>query len=82
MVIILSCALAVFLILGIIALFKTIKILDTMQRIADKAERLAESAEAVGEFFKKTSGTLAIGRFFTNMTDFVKRKSKEEKSRG
>ncbi len=82
MVIILSCTLAVFLVVGIIALLKTIKVLNTMQRIADKAERFAESAEAVGEFFKKTSGTFAITKLLSNITDYVKRKGKEEKSRG
>ncbi len=78
LVIILSVTLAVFLVLGIVALIKLIDILNSLKRITAKAEKFAEGAENLGEFFKDATGKLAIGKLVHNIAHFVKR-SKGEK---
>lgn len=84
LVIILASALAVFLVLAIIAAVKIIQILDQIKRICEKAENLAEKAEAVGDFFQKSAGPIAIGRFVANMAEtvFQKKQYKNSKSKG
>jgi len=47
-----------------------------MKRLAETAERIADSAEAVGEFFAKSTGPLALGRFLGTVTGFIKRHKK------
>ena len=78
LVIILSCTLAVFLVVGIIALIKLIDILNSLKRITDKAEKFAEGAETLGEFFKDVSGNLALGKLVHNIAHYVKRKKREK----
>jgi hypothetical protein len=67
----------VFLLVAIIALVKTIQILNSLKRITEKAEKFAEGAESIGEFFKDVSGNLALGKLVHNIAHFVKRKKRE-----
>lgn len=67
LVIILSTALAVFLILGIFALIKLNQILNHVNHITEKAENLADKAEEVGEFFQKTATSTALVRLIGNI---------------
>jgi hypothetical protein len=76
LVIILSITLAVFLILGIVLLIKSIKIADTLQRITTKAEQIADHAEAVTEMIERTSGVAVIGQLLNNVAGMVNRKKK------
>lgn len=73
LVILLSLALATFLVLGIIAFIKTIQILDNVRKITEKAEEFADKAEAVGDFFHKTAGPAvlikALGKMARSYTD-------------
>lgn len=57
--------------LAIIATTLIIKVLRHINTIAEKAESIADKAEAVSEFFQKSAGPLAIGRFITNMAEAV-----------
>jgi hypothetical protein len=85
LVIILSTTLMIFLLLAILATVKVIQILDHIKKITEKAESIADKAEAVGDFFQKSAGPLAVGRLITNLAETVfqnkrskKRKYKEE----
>lgn len=76
LLLILSGALAVFLILGIVAIIKTIQILNVVKQITVKAEMIADRAESVSEMFEKTAGPIAIARLFANISEAVKRHKK------
>ncbi len=67
LVIFLSVALATFLVLAIIAIVKTIQVLNNLRRISEKMSNLADSAGSIGEFLKKAAGPLAVGRIITNV---------------
>lgn len=71
LVIILASALAVFLVIGIIALIKFVQILDHIKTITQKAEHIAEQAEAVGAFFQKTAGPIALGKLLSNISEHI-----------
>ncbi len=79
LVIILSTALAIFLILAIIATTKLIQILNHLKAISEKAEKLATTAESIGEFFKYTAGPAAIGKLISNISDAVFKKHNKSK---
>lgn len=81
LVIILASALAVFLVLAITATIITIQILNHIKRVAEKAENIADKAEAVTDFFQKSAGPMAIGRFLTNIADAVFQKRGNGKSK-
>ena len=77
--IILAAALAIFIILGIIALVYIIKLVASLRHIARKAEQVVESAEAVGSVLKNASGPLALFRFLGNIVETLQRHNKEGK---
>ncbi len=79
LVIVLSSALALFLLLAIIATVKTIQILNHLKSISQKAEKIANTAETVGEFFKYTAGPAAIGKLFSNINEAVHRHNNKSK---
>lgn len=72
LLIIVSSVLSLFLILTIIALVKFIQVLHSLKHIAAQAEKLADSAEAVGEFFRKSAGPMALGRLVSNVIESVR----------
>ena len=67
LLIILSSALALFLLLGIVAAIISIKILNNVKRITEKAEQIADKAELATEFFSNTSATVAVGKLISNI---------------
>jgi len=69
LLIIVSATLSIFLIVAIVALIKINQILGDMRRIANKAEKIADKAEAVGEFFQKTAGPVAITKLVANIVE-------------
>jgi hypothetical protein len=71
LVVTLASALAIFLILGIVAIYKFIQILNHIKNITQKAEHLAEQAEAVGSFFQKTAGPIALGKLISNISEHI-----------
>lgn len=69
LLIIVSATLSIFLVAAIIALVKINQILGDMRRIAQKAEKIADKAEAVGEFFQKTAGPVAVAKLVSNVVE-------------
>lgn len=74
LVVFLSITLAIFLVLGIILLFKLIKISDSVQRIAIKGEEIADKAEAAADLIQNVAAPAAVGRVLTNIFDAVSKK--------
>ena len=81
LVIFLSSALAVFILLGIVVLIKVIQILRDLKEITEKAKAIADKAEAVGEFFKKSAGPIAIGRLLSNIAESVLHRAHHKKAK-
>jgi hypothetical protein len=79
LVIIVSGALSIFLLVGIIAGIKVVQLISSLKRIANKAESIADSAEVVGDFFRKSAGPVAFTRFIANITETVIRHKKSNK---
>lgn len=79
LLIILSSALAVFLILGIVAVVKSIQILNSVKRISDKAEQIADKAENVADFFQRSTGPVIISNLLSNMFSAGQRNNKDRK---
>lgn len=71
LLIIVSAVLSVFLVVGIIALVKLIQLIQSLKQLTYRAEKIADSAEAVGDFFHKSAGPVALGRLFANISDAV-----------
>lgn len=71
LVVLLSSALAVFLILGIVLLVLLIKVVCSVKRVTEKAEHFADKAEAAAEFFQHAAGPMALGRAFTTIFETV-----------
>jgi hypothetical protein len=78
LLVILSSALAIFLILSIVVVVMVIRILKKVRIIVDKAEKIIESAEAVGEVFKKTATPVGILHLVQNIVGMVSNKRKKE----
>jgi hypothetical protein len=53
-----------------------VQLLNGLKRVVAKAEKVADSAEAVGDFFRKSAGPVAFGRFLTNIVETVHRHKK------
>ena len=82
LVIFLASFLALFLLLGIIALVKLIQVLNHLKRISETAEKLATKAENLSELFTYTAAPAAIGRLVASIGDVVFRhKKKNRKNR-
>jgi hypothetical protein len=60
LVIILSVALAIFLILAITATALIIKLLKSANRLSTKAEQVVDNIESASESFKKVAGPAAV----------------------
>lgn len=71
LVIILSIALAIFLILGIILLVGIIKLVGKLRKISEKAEEVIDDVEAVSGFFRKSAGPVAITGLISNIVSKV-----------
>lgn len=78
--IILASFLAIFLILGIIVLYKLIQIFTSIKRITAKAESVADKVENVSGFFAKTAAPAALGKLLLNLLhSFNHKKSKSKR---
>lgn len=69
LVIILSVMLALFLLLGIVILVKFIQIINQIKRITDHAENVVDKAEDIADFFKKSSGPMAVIKIVGNLSE-------------
>lgn len=81
LVVILSSFLALFLVFGIIALYKVIQILGHLKVISQKAERLADTAETIGEVFRHTAGPSAIIALLSNISEAVLKHKKAREAK-
>ncbi|GAC1392050.1 MAG: hypothetical protein NVSMB46_06730 [Candidatus Saccharimonadales bacterium] len=66
--IILSSTLAIFLLLGIIALIFVIKIIFKIRKVADKVEHIADKAGAIGDIIERASAPMIAGRLFSRLS--------------
>lgn len=71
LVIILSIALAVFLLVSIILVVGLIKLVRKLRDITAKAEEIVDDVEAVSGFFRKTAGPVAITGLISNIVSTV-----------
>ena len=81
LLIILSGALAVFLLLAIVATVKFIQILKAIKRITDKAEHIADRADHLSDIFVKTSSPVAFGKLVSHIAESVFHKGSKSKKR-
>ena len=78
LLLIVSGVLAIFLVVAIIAGIKLIQVLRSLRHITEQAEKLADSAEAVGEFFRKSAGPVALGKLVANVAESVVHRKKNK----
>lgn len=78
LIIILSVTLTIFLLVSIVLLVLVIKMVRSIKRVTDKAEALADKAETIADVFKHASTPIMIAKFFSNMADNFKSKSKRK----
>ncbi|MBW3569299.1 hypothetical protein KY385_04180 [Candidatus Parcubacteria bacterium] len=69
LVIILSIMLALFLLLGIVILVKFLQMLRQIKRITDHAEEVVDKAEYIADFFKHSSGPMAVIKIIGNISE-------------
>jgi hypothetical protein len=74
LVVVLATFLAIFLLLGIIVLILAIKVMLAVKRITRKAEKFADKAGAIGDFFSRASGPLAVARVMSFVADTLFRR--------
>jgi uncharacterized metal-binding protein len=81
LVVILSTALAIFLILSIIIAAMVIQLLTTLRKLADRAEHVVQSAENVGEIIKNVVTPMTVLKFGHSIFDLVSRHAKRSKDK-
>jgi len=69
LVIILSVMLALFLLLSIVLIVKFIQIVRQIKRVTDHAEEVVDKAEDIADFFKKSSGPMAVIKIIGNISE-------------
>lgn len=80
LVIILSSALALFLLLAIVVAILAIQLVQTLRRIAGRAEHIVQTAESMGDVIRNTAGSWGVVRFIRTMSDIVaQHKANKEK---
>ena len=80
LVVLLSTALAVFLVVAIAVSIQVYKLVKAIQRITDKAEHVIQSAEHVSSAFANASGSMAVFKVIRNVVNLVnKEKAKAYK---
>lgn len=78
LVIILSCALGIFLVLAIILTYKLIQITRLAKRITEHAEQVADRAEHISAFFEKTATPVSIIKLVSNLSEVFQKKGKRK----
>lgn len=79
LVIILSSLLAIFLLLAITLAILLIKVVRQIRRITEHAEQVVDKAEDIAEFFRNTTGPVAVIKLLSNIGEAVQRKSRKFK---
>lgn len=78
LVIILSVALAILLVAGIILTIVLVKLVNQIRRITKKAELVMDEVEAVSAFFRKTAAPAAIGKLVSNIVSTISKRRKDK----
>lgn len=73
--------LGILLIISVVFLVLLVKILQQVKRITDKADHVMDSMESVGDFIKRTSGPLAVGRYIGEFVQSVKQRKSNRKGK-
>lgn len=79
LVIILSAALALFLVLAIVIAIQIIRLIRTVNHIVQRAETVIETAESVGRVFRNVSGPLTAAHVVQNIIENVVQHNKRGK---
>lgn len=79
LVVILSSALAVFLILAIIIAIQVIRLMKVLNKVAVKAQEVVDNAEKTAELVKSAVGQLSVMRFVQNVVNMVQKAKKGDK---
>ena len=82
LVVMLSTALAVFLVLAIIVAVQMIRLMKVLNNIALKAQEAVDSAEKTVELVKSAVGQLSVLRFVQNVVSMVQKRSSKGDKRG
>lgn len=77
LIIILSVVLTIFLIIAIILSIVLIKLTRSIKRVADRAENVVGNVESAASAFRGAAGSLAAGKFLTNIFDLVSKSKKK-----
>ncbi|HSX33850.1 MAG TPA: hypothetical protein VLF91_05950 [Candidatus Saccharimonadales bacterium] len=81
LVIILSTALAVFLVLAIAIAVQVIQLMSMLKRVAQKAQDFVDSAEATAEMVKNAAGHLSILRFVQQVVEMATKHGASKKTK-
>jgi len=76
LVIVLSCLLALFLIISIISAVLVLKLIKALRSIVAKGEHLVDSAEALGDTLKANAGAVGILRLVMKFVSAVNKSKK------
>lgn len=77
LVIVLSCLLAIFLIISIVSAVLLLKLVKALRTIVAKGEHLVDSAEALGETLKRNAGAVSILRLVMKFMSVINKSKKE-----
>jgi predicted PurR-regulated permease PerM len=81
LVIILSAALAIFLILAIYLTVRIIQVINHIKKITEHAEQVADRADHISDFFAKTATPVAIAKLIANLSDIIQKKRSSKKKK-
>ncbi len=76
LLIILSGALAVFLMLAIYLIVQILRLVKVVNELAAKAQHLIDSAETAAETVKNAAGQLSVLKFVHSIVDMVNKRKK------
>lgn len=77
LVIVLSCLLAIFLIISIISAVLVYKLVKALRQIVAKGEHLVDSAEELGETLRRNAGAVGILRLVMKFVGSMNKSKKE-----
>jgi hypothetical protein len=77
LVIVLSCLLALFLILSIISAVLVLKLVKSLRQIVAKGEHLVDSAEGLTETLRRNAGAVSILRLLMKFVGSMNKSNKE-----
>ena len=77
LVIVLSCLLALFLVISIISAVLVLKLVKSLRQIVAKGEHLVDSAEELGETLRRNAGAVGILRLVMKFVASMNKSKKE-----